>query len=148
MIRKLRHRIGVGAVLAGLSLSGCGAAGSAASAPDEVKPIVQSAPDGEQLVVVNRVEASRIGLQTEPVRPAAGGGGATTIPFAALLYDEHGVNWVFVRTSTGAFERQRVTVARIVGDTVVLSTGPAVGTPVVTVGAPELLGAQLGVGGE
>jgi hypothetical protein len=41
------------------------------------------------------------------------------------------------------FERQPVKVERVVGELAVLSAGPAVGTPVVTVGAALLFGAEL-----
>jgi hypothetical protein len=41
------------------------------------------------------------------------------------------------------FERQRIGIERIVGDLAVLSEGPPVGTPVVTVGAALLYGAEI-----
>jgi hypothetical protein len=53
-----------------------------------------------------------------------------------------------VVTRALTYERQAVGIARIDGDTAVLRSGPAPGTRVVTVGAQELLGAELGVAGE
>jgi hypothetical protein len=44
--------------------------------------------------------------------------------------------------------RAPVTIARLDGDRAYLSDGPAPGTQVVVVGAPELLGVELGVEGE
>jgi len=41
------------------------------------------------------------------------------------------------------YQRQRIGVERIVGDLAVLSEGPAVGTPIVTVGAAMLYGAEI-----
>ena len=45
-------------------------------------------------------------------------------------------------------QRAPITVDRVDGETAYLVKGPAVGTAVVTVGAPELYGAEYGVGGE
>jgi hypothetical protein len=50
---------------------------------------------------------------------------------------------VYVNTKPLVFERQRISVERIVGDLAVVSKGPDVGTPIVTVGAPLLYGAEV-----
>lgn len=65
------------------------------------------------------------------------------VPYAAVYYDGKGVPWVYVRTRPLAFERQRIGIERIVGELAVLSDGPAIGTPVVTVGAALLYGAEI-----
>lgn len=65
------------------------------------------------------------------------------VPYAAVYYDGKGVTWVYVSTKPLVFERQRITVDRIVGDLAFLSNGPSVGTPVVTVGASMLYGAEI-----
>ena len=44
--------------------------------------------------------------------------------------------------------RTAINVINIIGDTAVLSTGPPVGADVVTLGATELYGVEIGVGGE
>ena len=44
--------------------------------------------------------------------------------------------------------KQRITVAAIKGHSALLSSGPTVGARVVTVGAPELLGAEYDISGE
>jgi hypothetical protein len=44
--------------------------------------------------------------------------------------------------------RQRITVRAIEGSTAVLTSGPAAGSAVVTVGAPELLGTEYNISGE
>jgi len=46
------------------------------------------------------------------------------------------------------FVREPLTVAAVQGDTAVLSTGPADGTQVVTVGAPLLVGVEAQIAGE
>jgi hypothetical protein len=65
------------------------------------------------------------------------------IPYSALYYDAKGVAWTYVNTKPLVYERQRVTVERIAGDLAVLSDGPEVNTPVVTVGAALLYGTEV-----
>jgi hypothetical protein len=103
--------------------------------------------------------AERIGLQTGAVRsrPAPAKHAATqptavagtlAVPLNAVLYDKDGATWVYVSTGTLTFQRERITISGVDGDSAVLTTGPATGTAVVTVGAAELLGAEDGVPGE
>lgn len=65
------------------------------------------------------------------------------VPYSALYYDASGDAWVYTNPKPLVFERQRVAVERIVGDWVVLTEGPPVGTPVVTTGAALLYGAEV-----
>jgi hypothetical protein len=65
------------------------------------------------------------------------------VPYSAVYYDGKGAAWVYVNTKPLTFERQRINVERIVGDVAILSGGPAVGTPVVTVGASLLFGTEI-----
>jgi hypothetical protein len=112
-------------------------------------------------VILTQQAAERLGIQTAegrdvPVaaKPAAirqrRGPAAMrkTIPYAAVLYDEHGDTWAYTSSAPLTFVRERIGVNYVSGDLAVLFKGPPAGTRVVTVGAPELLGAELGVGGE
>ncbi|NDZ11783.1 hypothetical protein C7T35_22720 [Variovorax sp. WS11] len=65
------------------------------------------------------------------------------VPYSAVYYDGKGAAWVYVNTKPLTFERQRINVERIVGDVAILSGGPAIGTPVVTVGASLLFGTEI-----
>jgi hypothetical protein len=65
------------------------------------------------------------------------------VPYGALYYDARGAAWVYVSKEPLAFERQSVQVDRVVGNVVVLTDGPALGTSVVTVGAALLYGAEI-----
>ena len=65
------------------------------------------------------------------------------VPYGAVYYDAKGAPWVYVNTAPLTFERRRIGVERIEGDVAVLSEGPPVGTPVVTVGAALLYGAEV-----
>ncbi len=65
------------------------------------------------------------------------------VPYGSVYYDAKGAPWVYVNGTPLTFERKRIGVERIVGDVAVLSEGPAVGTPIVTVGAAMLYGAEI-----
>lgn len=70
----------------------------------------------------------------------------TTVPYAAIIYDEEGDEWVYVSPEPGVFQRFEVEVAYVAGDLALLLKGPDVGAQVVTVGASELLGIEYKVG--
>jgi hypothetical protein len=108
-------------------------------------------------VTLSQQAANRLGIQTAEVRArrvAAPGQPASTattrkvLPYAAVLYDERGDTWTFTNPRPLTYLREHIRIDRIEGDTAVLSEGPAVGTAVVTTGAAELLGTELGVGEE
>jgi hypothetical protein len=114
-------------------------------------------------VVLSAQAAERLGIKLEPMReessstsPQGKGTGNRVISAAALVYDVRGGIWVYtaIRNPADAsdsrliYERQAVSVALIRGDVAILSSGPAPGTQVVTVGAAELLGAENGVEGD
>jgi hypothetical protein len=86
----------------------------------------------------------RIGLETALV--ASTDGGRTMVPTATVLYDQNGRTWVFTEPDHDVFVREEVTVIGTNGDRTILSAGPIVDTPVVTVGVAELYGTELGVG--
>lgn len=85
----------------------------------------------------------RIGIQTAVVRAAAEG---SVVPYSALIYDTNGATFVYTSPAPLVFVRQAVRVGSISGDQLVLSAGPETGTTVVTVGASQLLGLELGIG--
>ena len=84
--------------------------------------------------------AERLGLTTGAVASAAG---RLQIPYSALIYDAGGGTWVYTNPEPLVFVRAPVAVERIEAPTVKLVSGPQPGTKIVTVGAAELLGAEL-----
>ena len=140
-----RNWLVMGLIAASVMLVGCEQthAESAADKPAQVTPI-----QGTNLsrVVLSARAAERIGIATAAA--TAAGGAAISVPLAALVYDRDGSTWVYTTTAPLTYVRQRVTVARITGDVVVLQPGPPAGATVVTVGAAELLGSEYGVAGE
>jgi hypothetical protein len=65
------------------------------------------------------------------------------VPYSSIHYDAKGAPWVYVTSQPLVYERQRVTVQRVVGNAAVISDGPEVGTQVVTVGASLLYGTEI-----
>ena len=76
-----------------------------------------------------------------------GTGTETEIPYSAVLYDPDGTTWVFAQTAEHV-PPTPITVDHIDGEVAHLSAGPDGRTTVVTVGATELYGAEIGVGDE
>ncbi len=67
------------------------------------------------------------------------------VPYSSVLYDVRGNTWVYINPKPLVFVRHAIKVDFIEGDNAVLTDGPAVGTKVVSVGAPELFGAETGI---
>lgn len=123
-------------------------------APAAVKPKVEAvtveAIPGSELerLTLSDQAFKRLGVQTSPVAAGpAGQAGRTSVPYSALVYDAAGATWTYTNPSPLVFVRHEVDVDRISADQALLSAGPAIGTPVVTVGAAELWGIETGVGG-
>jgi hypothetical protein len=148
----MSYRRGTVAVLVVLGLAFAGCAQPAADTTAEDPPAVVEPIEGTDLntITLTAKAAERVGIVTAKVSSApAGSGTATTqIPYGAVLYDIDGATWAFTSPEPLVFVRQAISVDSIRGDVVLLSAGPPAGTEVVTVGAAELRGAELGVEGE
>ena len=91
---------------------------------------VQTAP-------VKEIEASREGKDV---------GRRIAVPHSALIYDAEGEPWVYVSSAPDTFLRKHVAIDFMDDDHIFLTRGVAAGENVVTVGVPELRGAEFGVG--
>jgi hypothetical protein len=99
--------------------------------------------DQPTIITLSENARKRIDVQTAPINQKdANGTKQSVLPFAALFYAPDGDTWTFTNTQPLTYMRQRVKVARIVGDDVYLTQGPAPGTQVVTIGAALLYGAE------
>ena len=76
--------------------------------------------------------------------PLIGEAESLTLPWSAVVHDIHGGTWVYEMTAEHTFARRRVVVRFVRGELAVLSNGPAVGAKVVTAGAAELFGTEVG----
>jgi hypothetical protein len=71
---------------------------------------------------------------------------ALVIPFNAVLHDINGGQWVYAQTAEHVYTRKRIQVARLAGSDAILTSGPAVGTKIVTDGSAELFGTEFMTG--
>jgi len=131
-----------------LPLAGCGpkAAQEASAAAPREAPSRVEAIDGTDLsrVILTEEAAERLDIHTEQVQQTELDGSLhTAIPYAAVVYDIEGAAWAYTSPTPLTFVRSALDVESIDGDMAILSDGPAVGTPVVTVGAAELYGAEF-----
>lgn len=149
MSAKIPAALGLAAAT-GLLVAACGSAsGQVEQAPATLKPIAGSQV---QQVQLSAPAVHRLGIVTQPVRvapgPGSGAGRRSEIPYSAVVYDTDGSTWTYVEGAGRTFVRNRISIAAIEGRTAILTTGPAVGAQVVTVGAPELLGTEYDISGE
>jgi hypothetical protein len=130
-------------LVAGLLLSGCRQIEEASAATYQPAKVTEVANLDVKQVQFTATGAEQVDLQTEAARRD---GRYTVVPHTALIYDGQGVPWVYTVTAPLTFLRAKVGVDRVVGDRALLSSGLSAGTEVVTVGATQVYGAELGIG--
>jgi hypothetical protein len=127
-----------------LGLAACGSAhGEPASPPPAVLQDIPGSP-------VRRVVLSEQGLASLQLRTGAvqDVGGHPVIPMTAVVYDPKGAPWAYRVVGPRTYVRQPLVIDHVTDGLATLASGFPPGSAVVTVGAPELLGAEYGVGEE
>jgi RND family efflux transporter MFP subunit len=66
------------------------------------------------------------------------------VPWSAVIHDINGGTWVYEKTADHTYVRRRVQIKYIVDDLAILESGPATGAQIVTAGAVELFGTEMG----
>jgi hypothetical protein len=140
-------------VLAGLLLPGCARSEALGEASNEAATVEGVAGSDLHRVTLTPDAVAHLGVRAEPARlvPAGASRARTApvvIPYAAVLYDMKGDTWVYKQLAPRSYLRQHILLDRVDNDLAYVRGGLGAGTVVVTVGAPELLGAEYGVGGE
>lgn len=139
-----RHRwLITGLAVTALALGACNS-GTSSAPKTEAITIAEDEASGLKTLTLSEKAAERLGVETAQVAAA---GSAMTIPYAAIVYDASGKTWTYVTAQPLVYQRAEITVDEIDGETARLSAGPPAGTQVVTTGAAELYGAEIGVGG-
>jgi hypothetical protein len=126
-----------------LALAACGDSPTAESGGDEQAKVEPIGDTGVSSVTLTEDGAKRLGIQTATVRRE--GAQRTVVPYGAVLYEAGGATFTYTSPKPRVFVRAPITVVRIDGADAVLSRGPPVGTPVVTVGSQELYGSEYEV---
>ncbi|MCU1354443.1 MAG: hypothetical protein JWM05_3652 [Acidimicrobiales bacterium] len=151
------------AVVAALALAGCGHAVRAEESQERPARVERVPGRKEARVHLTALAAKRLGIRTERVRKVTDLGGSTTpssgptttapavpptavVPFAAVVYLPSGEAFAYTNPSRLVFVRARIVIDRVAGGQAFVTSGPPVGTRVVTVGATELIGVELGAG--
>jgi hypothetical protein len=130
---------------AGVSLSACKEVMSADKehySPAQVSP-VKGGADDLLSDTLTQEGADRISIATGRV---AQRGGQKVIPYAALLYEKDGSAFVYTNPRGRTYVSAHNEIDSVAGQSVLLRSGPAAGTKVVTTGAPQVHGAELEYG--
>jgi hypothetical protein len=143
-------RVAVALVATGLAVAGCGKAAQFDNeAASDAGPSRLQAVKGSDLprVILTAQAARRIGIRTALVRAVAARDRRhrAVIPYAAVIYDAEGHAFAYTSPRRLTYVRTPIHVLRTEGGVAVVRKGPPAGTPVVTVGAQELLGVEYGV---
>jgi hypothetical protein len=139
--------LAVGCLVA-VALSACGSSGEPASNGHEPADVVPIKGTDLSRIKLTAEAAKRVGIQTAAIEPVAAKGKSgrlESIPYSAVLYGADGKTFAYTNPRRLVYVRAPITVADIKGNSALLSSGPPVGTTIVTVGAPELYGTEFGV---
>jgi hypothetical protein len=118
-------------------------AGAEGNEPARVEPV--EGTDVSRVILTARA-VERLGIRTATVQNGEGRQAELTVmPYSALVYDTNGRAWAYTSPEQLTFVRSRLTIERIEEQNVFLLDGPPPGTRVVTVGAAELYGTELGI---
>ena len=137
-----RRPLALALIAGALALGGCTQVEEfeSTSEPTSVQPI--KGQDDIQQVTFTADAARRVDLRTSTVRAT---GRLTSIPYAALIYNEDGDTFTYVNRKPLVFVRVPIAIDHIAGGRVLLRRGPPLGTRVVTTGAAEVYSAEFGV---
>ena len=131
-------------LLATLLLSSCaGAIADEYTIEHEPAHVEAIAGSDHVRITLEEDAARRLAIQTTEVRKAAK---QLVVPSAAVIVDTDGHHWVYTNPEPLVFVRYEVRLDREAGGRAFLTSGPPVGTRVVTVGVPQLSGIEDGVG--
>jgi hypothetical protein len=135
-------------ILAALHVAACSQT-QAADAPAKIEPAQVEAIEGTELnrLTLTEKAAQRLDIQTTQVKEEqVDGAQQLVVPYSSVIYDLEGATWIYISPQPLTYVREPITIDHIDGDMVFLTEGPATGTEVVTVGVPELYGADTGIG--
>ena len=140
-----RAVLGCVVAIAVATSAGCAEIESVTAEPYEPAALESTGPDKPARIILTDEAVDRVALQTTEVKPL---GKELTVDHAALVFDKAGKPWVFTVVGPRTYVRAAIGIKEVQDNLVILSVGPPAGTQVVTVGAIELWGAELGIAGK
>jgi len=125
---------------AALILTACGGAVADEYVIEE-QPYTLETVQGQEVlrVILTEAAAEHLGIETAPVEQR---GSNLVVPYAAVYIDSHGEFWVYTNPEPLVYVRAPIGIAEETSTEAILADGPPAGTQVVTVGVPELYGAE------
>jgi hypothetical protein len=133
------------AAVAVATSAGCAEIESVTAEPYDPAALESTGPDKPARIILTDEAVDRVALQTTEVKAL---GKDLTVDHAALVFDKAGKPWLFTVVGPRTYVRAAVTIKEVQDNVMTLSAGPPAGTQVVTVGAIELWGAELGIAGK
>jgi hypothetical protein len=125
--------------------TGCAEIESTTAEPYEPAALETPGPGQPARVILTEEAVDRVALQTTEVKML---GKDHAVDHAALVFDKAGKPWVFTVVAPRTYVRAAIGIKDVQDNLVILSSGPPAGTQVVTIGAIELWGAELGIAGK
>ena len=143
-LRRSPHLAAVSAI-ALVSAVTLGACSATEAAPPAEEPITVEEIAGTEIQRLTLAEsaAERLDIQTASVRSADD---AMVVSSAAVIIDPEGVYWVYTNPEPFVYIREEIRPVTETGGEAFFEVGPPIGMAVVTVGVPELYGAEFGIG--
>jgi hypothetical protein len=133
------------AVAVTASMAGCAEIEVPMAEPYEPGRLESTGPNKPARVILTEEAQHRLQLQTTIVKPHRAD---VSVDEAAVVYDKKGKPWVFTVIGPLTYMRAAVAIKEVQDKLTILSSGPPAGTEVVTVGAIELWGTELGIAGQ
>jgi hypothetical protein len=135
---------GLTAVALSACLAGCSQT-TAAHQPYKPAKVGPATAAGVKPVTFTAEGARRIGLATSAI---SGLNGRLVVDYTALIYDSAGGSWVYTIPEPLTYLRTPVKISTVDENRAFLAAGPVVGTAVVTTGAAQVYGEELGISGK
>lgn len=144
ILRRVRRALVAAPIIPAVMLSACAGTVADAYVVEEQPAHVEQIAGTDQVgVVLTARAAERLGIRTVPVRQDGSG---LVVPSSAVFVDIDGGWWVYTSTDPQVFVKHEIAIEREDGGQAFLSSGPPVGTEVVTVGVAELSGVEAEIG--
>jgi len=140
-MKRINKWLIVSLIITSIQVSACS---PKATVSEKVAPSRTETIDGSDFkrVILTEKAVERLDIHTELVSADED---QKIIPYAAILYGLDGETWTYTNPEPLVYIRETIIIDHIDGDKVILSDGPEVDTPVVTVGVSLLYGAETGV---
>ncbi len=127
-------------------VSACGPSQIPVTGEKEAPSIVEPIEGSEySRVILTEKAVERLGVETAQVEVRQMSSEHLAVPYSAVMYGLEGETWVYTNPEPQVYIREPIVIEYIEDDWAALVEGPEVGTPVVTVGASLLYGAEVGV---